>query len=153
MAILVILTSCASKKYVDKTVTESHRDSTEVGSMVVNSNITERTDNDKVKTIVITEYVTKYDTVYKGFPIKSVTEIREEDKGKSVKEDKTVIRDSVHNVVHEGNSVRNDIESTSKPSVGSYMWVFALGAVVMLILIIGIKFAWKYIKTQFGIWK
>lgn len=150
LAILFILTGCATKKYVDKSVTENHVDSTSVASSVTHNDVTETTDNDKVKTIVITEYVTVYDTITKSYPVKSVTEIREEDRSKVVKEDKSVSADSTATAVASDNSVKNDVTEEKKQNASSYWWVFVLGMAVMLILILAVKLAWRYLKAHIG---
>lgn len=151
VAVLFILTGCATKKFVDKSVVENHVDSTSVASNVTHNDITETTDKNTVKTIVITEYVTVYDTITKSYPVKSVTEIKEENKDKVVKEDKSVSADSTATAVSTDNSVHNDIQEEKKQNASNYIWTFLAGMAAMLILILAIKLGLKYLKAHIGI--
>ena len=142
---------CASTKHIDKSVSESQKTANTAISSDIHTNVTETTDNDKVKVVTITEYVTVYDTITKSYPVKSVTEIREEDKSKVVKEDKSTQLDSVSVVVNESNSVKSDVTDESKPSASSYWNFFLLGMVLGVVLVILVRLAIKYLKTQLGL--
>lgn len=145
--LLVILTSCAATKHMDKSVVEESNDATSTELSSQDNDVVETTDNDKVKTIIITEYV--YDTIYQANRVAKVTEVHEEDRSKYRREDKTQLRDSVSQVASEARSVRNDIVDESKPTAGTYWRWFVFGFCAGVVVLILLKLAWKYLKTQF----
>lgn len=144
-----LLLGCKTVQHIDKSVSESKSEASTGIVSNINTNVTERTDNDKTKTIVITEYVTVYDTITKSYPVKSVTEIREDDKSKHVREDHSQRGDSVSVVEAEESRTQNDIVEETKDESGTRWRLFAFGVLVGVALVILVKLAWKYLKTQF----
>ena len=148
-----LLLGCKTVQRVDKSATESTKTANTGVSSNINTNVTETTNNDKTKTIVITEYV--YDTIYQANRVKSVTEIREDDKSKSVREDHSQRRDSVSMVATEESHTQNDLAETEKDESGTGWRLFAFGVLVGVALVILVRLAWKYLKSQisFGLWR
>ena len=150
-----LLLGCKTVQRVDKSVLDTKSEANTAFVSNTNTNITETINNDKTKTITITEYVTVYDTITKSYPVKSVTEIHERDNSKSVREDHSQRGDSVSMVATEESHTQNDLTETEKDESGTGWRLFAFGVLVGVALVILIRLAWKYLKSQlsFGLWR
>ena len=167
---LLLATGCKTVQRVDKSVLDTKSEANTAFVSNTNTNIAETINNDKTRTITITEYVTVYDTISKQFPVKSVTEIHERDNSKSVREDHSqrgdsvsmvateeshTQRDSVSMVATEESHTQNDLTETEKDESGTGWRLFAFGVVVGVALMVLVRLAWRYLKSQlsFGLWR
>ena len=129
MILLLLFASCNTQKHVQMdrlTTTENKID------------ITEKTDKNTTKFIVITKYQEKKDTTTGEYPIESVTEIKE------VNNDKVTTQSKIENNEETKEQVKEDIKKGS--DVKWYVICFVAGIVVTLIVIGLIKLLILYLK-------
>lgn len=100
--------------------------------------ITEKTDKNTTKFIVITKYQEKKDTTTGEYPIESITEIKE------VNNDKVTTQSKIENNEETKEQVKEDTKKGS--DVKWYVVCFVAGIVVTLIVIGLIKLLILYLK-------
>lgn len=129
MILLLLFASCNTQKHVQMdrlTTTENKID------------ITEKTDKNTTKFIVITKYQEKKDTTTGKYPIESVTEIKE------VNNDRVTTQSKIENNEETKEQVKEDIKKGS--DIKWYVICFVAGIVVTLIVIGLIKLLILYLK-------
>jgi len=129
MILLLLFASCNTQKHIqmDRLTTTENK-----------INITEKTNKNTTKFIVITKYQEKKDTTTGEYPIESVTKIKE------VNNDKVTTQSKIENNEETKEQVKEDIKKGS--DVKWYVICFVAGIVVTLIVILFIKLLILYIK-------
>lgn len=127
--LLLLFTSCNTQKHVqmDRLITTENK-----------IDITEKTDKNTTKFIVITKYKEKKDSVTGEYPIESVTEIKE------VNNDKITTQSKIENNEETKEQVKEDIKKGS--DVKWYIICFIAGIISTIIVIVLIKLLILYLK-------
>ena len=129
--LLLLFASCNTQKHVQMdrlTTTENKID------------ITEKTDKNTIKFIVITKYQEKKDTTTGEYPIESVTEIKE------INNDKVTTQSKTENNEETKEQVKEDIRKGS--DIKWYIICFIAGVVLTIIVIGLIKLLILYLKRS-----
>lgn len=127
--LLLLFASCNTQKHVqmDRLITTENK-----------IDITEKTDKNTTKFIVITKYKEKKDSITGEYPIESVTEIKE------VNNDKITTQSKIENNEETKEQVKEDIKKGS--DVKWYIICFIAGIVSTIIVIGLIKLLILYLK-------
>lgn len=129
--LLLLFTSCNTQKHVqmDRLITTENK-----------IDITEKTDKNTTKFIVITKYKEKKDSVTGEYPIESVTKIKE------VNNDKVTTQSKIENNEETKEQIKEDIKKGS--DVKWYIICFIAGIISTIIVIVLIKLLILYLKRS-----
>ena len=156
--IIAILTalcivSCKTVQRVDKSVSESKSEASAGLVSNVNTNIEETDDSETTIETTTTEFVK--DTVDGSNRVAKVTTTKQTTTRNKKRTDLSQARDSVRVLETEELHVQSDVAEESKAEAGNYWRFFLFGLATGVLLVILVKLAWKYLKSQvsFGLWR
>lgn len=148
-----LMLGCKSTSYVDKSASDSQKTVNTEASTNINTNVTELDDTETTTETTTTEFVK--DTVDGSNRVAKVTTTKQTTTRNKKRTDLSQVRDSVRTVEAEELHVKSDVAEESKAEAGNYWRFFLFGLATGVLLVILVKLAWKYLKSQvsFGLWR
>ena len=148
-----LMLGCKSTSYIDKSVSDGKKSANTEALTQLNTNIEETDDTETTTETTTTEFVK--DTVDGSNRVAKVTTTKQTTTRSKKRTDLSQVRDSVRIVEAEELHVKSDVAEESKAEAGNYWRFFLFGLATGVLLVILVKLAWKYLKSQlsFGLWR